>query len=88
MFDGTAAQQATCLTRDVQRKGEIGGETITPYLKDLAGTSAPPVKSVQALLDAQQIKPEEVGGAITKPISARYFIIHDTSTPNCSEGKP
>lgn len=87
-FAGTPAQQASCLTREVKRKGNLGGETITPFLKELAGQPAPSVQMVQALLDAQQIKPADVGGSLSKPISANYFIIHDTSTPNCSAGGP
>jgi 3D (Asp-Asp-Asp) domain-containing protein len=83
-FEGTSAQQAACLTREVKRTGKIGDETITPFLKMLAGKPAPTVQAVQALLDTQQIKPADVGGPINKPISANYFIVHDTSTPNCS----
>jgi hypothetical protein len=40
---------------------------------------------VQAWLDAQGIPPDAVGGSLVRPITARYFIVHDTSTPNCSE---
>lgn len=87
-FEGTLAQQAACLTREVKRVGKLGGETITPFLTSLLGKPAPTVKAVQSLLDAQKIKPEEVGGATSKAITANYFIIHDTSSPNCSEGKP
>lgn len=87
-FEGTPAQQASCLTREVKRLGNIGGETITPFLKDNAGKPAPAVTAVQTLLDAQQIKATDVGGPINKPISANYFIIHDTSAPNCSMDAP
>ena len=83
-FEGAPAQQAACLTREVKRQGNIGDETITPFLKELVGKPAPAVQAVQALLDAQQINPADVGGPLNKPISANYFIIHDTSTPNCS----
>lgn len=87
-FEGTPAQQAACLTREVKRVAHIGNETITPYLQELAGKPAPAVQALQALLDARRIKADEVGGPIDKPISARYFIIHDTSTPNCSAVGP
>ncbi|ROM66097.1 hypothetical protein BK653_19755 [Pseudomonas brassicacearum] len=87
-FEGTPAQQASCLTREVKRQGNIGDETITPFLKEIAGKPAPNVQAVQALLDARKIEAAEVGGSITKPISANYFIIHDTSSPNCSEAWP
>jgi hypothetical protein len=84
-FAGTPAQQAACLTREVQKRGNIGAETITPFLKDLVGTPAPGVQAVQRLLDSRQIKPAEIGGPLGQSIKASYFIIHDTSTPNCSE---
>ncbi|WP_059541193.1 hypothetical protein [Burkholderia diffusa] len=87
-FDGTPAQQASCLTREVKRLGNIGDETITSTLKELVGKPAPTVKEVQVLLDAQHIKAAEVGGPINKPVSANYFIIHDTSAPNCSTSGP
>ncbi|MEF9388630.1 hypothetical protein V4890_23860 [Ralstonia solanacearum species complex bacterium KE056] len=75
------------MTREVSPTGELRGETITPFLKGVVGKPAPPVQAVQALLDAQKIKSADVGGPIDKPISADYFIIHDTSAPNCSEKK-
>jgi 3D (Asp-Asp-Asp) domain-containing protein len=87
-FEGTPAQQAACLTREVKRLGNIGNETITPFLKDLVGKPAPSIQAVQALLDADHVKPADVGGPLARSISARYFIIHDTSTPNCSADGP
>lgn len=87
-FEGTPSQQTSCLTREVKRFGEIGNETITPFLKDLVGQPAPAIQAVKALLEVQQIKPTDVGGPINKPILANYFIIHDTSTPNCSAEGP
>ena len=87
-FEGTPAQQAACLTREVKRLGNIGNETITPILKGIAGKPAISTQALQALLDAQHIKPTDVGGSLNKPISADYFIIHDTSTPNCSADGP
>lgn len=87
-FAGTPAQQAACLTREVKRLGNIGNETITPILEELAGKPAIPIQALRALLDAQHIKPADVGGPLDEPISANYFIIHDTSTPNCSADGP
>jgi hypothetical protein len=84
-FEGTPAQQAACLTREVKRGGVIGGDTLTPFLAGIVGTPAPTIASVQALLDARGIAPEAVGGSLARPITARYFIVHDTSTPNCSD---
>jgi hypothetical protein len=84
-FAGRPAQQAACLTREVKRRGRIGDETLTPFLAGIVGTPAPTVASVQALLDARGIPPEAVGGSLARSITARYVILHDTSTPNCSE---
>ncbi|WP_434702363.1 hypothetical protein J3P85_15815 [Pseudomonas sp. Z1-12] len=87
-FEGTAAQQASCLTREVKRQGNIGDETITLFLKEIAGKPAPSIQVVQALLDVQKIEAADIGGPINKPILANYYIIHDTSSPNCSEAWP
>ena len=87
-FRGTPEQQAACLTREVKRLGHIGNETITPFLRGVVGKPAPAVQTVQALLQARQINPADIGGPPSSPISADYFIIHDTSTPNCSASGP
>jgi hypothetical protein len=84
-FAGTPAQQAACLTREVKRAGLIGNDTLTPFLAGIVGKPAPGIPAVQALLDARGIPPDAVGGSLARPIPARYFIIHDTSTPNCSD---
>lgn len=87
-FRGTPEQQAACLTREVKRLGNIGNETITPFLREVVGKPAPAIQAVQALLDAGQINSVDVGGPLNRPIAANYFIIHDTSTPNCSAVGP
>jgi 3D (Asp-Asp-Asp) domain-containing protein len=87
-FGGTSEQQAACLTREVKRLGDIGDETITPFLREVSGKPAPAIPAVQALLDARQINAVDVGGPLSRPITANYFIIHDTSTPNCSAVRP
>ncbi|WP_194792049.1 hypothetical protein [Pseudomonas sp. UFMG81] len=83
-FAGTPVQQASCLTRQVEFVGKIGQPTITPFVAGVVGKPAPAIQAVQALLDAKGIKEGQVGGPVDKPITANYFIIHDTSTPNCS----
>ena len=84
-FEGTPAEQAACLTRAVMRTAHIGDDTISPFLKDLVGKPAPSIKAVQSYLDGENIKSQQIGGPIATPIKANYFIIHDTSSPNCSE---
>ena len=85
-FRGLPAEQAACLTRWVAKGGAIGRPTITPFLRDRAGT---PVT-----VDAARLPPylaalgvdagRELGGDLAVAVTADYFIIHDTSEPNCS----
>lgn len=86
-FAGEAKQQAACLTKKVKPNGDLGEETITEDFRNLVGTPGPSVDAVQALLDQRKISPDKIGGKLDKPVQAKYFIIHDTSSPNCSEGK-
>lgn len=83
-FAGTAAEQAACLTREVRRVAKIGGPTITPFLSTLVGKPGPAPRKVQRLLDRLLVKSDTVGGTLDSVIPADYFIIHDTSSPNCS----
>lgn len=85
-FRGTPAQQAECLTRAVGRGAAIGAPTLTAFLRERAGQ---PLNVSRARLTAYlaelDVDPARVGGPVADPVSARYFIIHDTSTPNCSD---
>lgn len=86
-FAGTPAEQAACLTRKVSPGGAIGGPTLTGFLRSLMGhepeiSRGRVVDYARALgIDAEK----ELGGDPLTPVTADYFIIHDTSTPNCSE---
>jgi hypothetical protein len=86
-FAGTPAEQAACLTRKVGRGGVIGAPTLTHFLRDLMGHEPDVIRGrladyVRALgIDVDKA----LGGDPMTPVTADYFIIHDTSTPNCSE---
>jgi hypothetical protein len=85
-FRGTPAEQAACLTRRVAKGGTIGRPTITRFLRERAGTpiALPPAR-LAAYLTALNVEPaRELGGDPAVPVAADYFIIHDTSEPNCS----
>jgi hypothetical protein len=85
-FGGTPAGQAACLTRKVNKGGVIGGPTITPFLRERAGApvAATPAQ-LAAYLAALGVDPiRELGGDPGAAVTADYFIIHDTSEPNCS----
>jgi hypothetical protein len=86
-FAGTPGEQAACLTRKVGKGGKLGGPTLPRFLRDQVGR-APPAAAEQlaAYLAALGVDPaRELGGDPLVPVTADYFIIHDTSTPNCSE---
>jgi len=85
-FRGSPAQQAECLTRAVGRGAAIGGPTLTAFLRERAGRPVDVSRArLAAYLAELNVDPADLGGPIAEPVSARYFIIHDTSTPNCSD---
>jgi hypothetical protein len=86
-FRGSPAEQAGCLTRHVARRGTIEGPTLPPYLRGLVGTDAAIGRArLEAYVASLGIDPvAKLGGRIADPVPARYFVIHDTSMPNCSE---
>jgi hypothetical protein len=98
-FAGTAKDQARCLLRPV-KKDAILDPILTALpapLDTLIGTQVAVTKQrLRAYLSAQGIQEAAVGGSLDNPVSrandnkstaplARYFVIHDTSTPNCSK---
>lgn len=85
-FRGTPAEQAACLTRRVGKSGVIGGPSITRFLRDQAGRPLEvPATRLAAALAALGVDPmRELGGDPAVPVTANYFIIHDTSEPNCA----
>jgi hypothetical protein len=85
-FQGSPAEQAACLTRGVAKGGVIGGPTITRFLRQRAGTPMAEVPArLAAYLGTLGVDPfRELGGDPLTPVTADYFIIHDTSEPDCS----
>jgi hypothetical protein len=85
-FGGTPAEQAACLTRHVAKGGAIGRPAITRFLRGRAGmpTGLAPAQ-LAAYFRARGIDPlGALGGDPAVPVTADYFIIHDTSEPNCA----
>jgi hypothetical protein len=85
-FRGTPGEQAACLTRRVAKGGVIGRPSVTRFLQRRAGTplAVPPAR-LAAYLAGLRVDPvRELGGDPTVPVTADYFIVHDTSEPNCS----
>ncbi len=84
-FAGTPAEQARCLLRQVGRGRVIGEANAPDRLTSRAGGALPfSGEQLIAYVRAQRIAPGDIGLAQTTPISAEYFVIHDTSSPNCS----
>ena len=92
-FSGPEVEQAKCLLRHVRKYGEVERDpaTLPPSLERLIGRETSPTVTAESLgryLAAHEIKEEEIGGPLSRPVSktsagtpAAYFIIHDTSDP-------
>jgi hypothetical protein len=94
-FDGSPLEQASCLLRPVEKWGKVSGApAVLPTV--LAGLIGQPTGTLKGdlatILKAAAIKDSAVGGSLSEPLSrarggaanapfARYFVIHDTSSP-------
>lgn len=81
----TAAAQAKCLLRPVNRFGHLG-EPLTTLPSPLDSIVGEPIDTtltvdrVRRFLNARAIVEADVGGAVTTTLAAaKYFVIHDTS---------
>ncbi|HQU84043.1 MAG TPA: hypothetical protein PKY59_12990 [Pyrinomonadaceae bacterium] len=96
-FKGTSLEQADCLLRKVKLQGNLEKQEIPNLLKKLIDQPVSVTKaSLKEYLTKNGIKENEIGGSLDENISrgrsndqnapfARYFVIHDTSTPNLCE---
>lgn len=95
-FAGDPATQAACLLRTVRPLGRVDAAPVglPPRLSGLIGRALPFDRArLAALLDRRRLDQAALGGDLARPLSrggnnaaagpfARYFVIHDTSTPN------
>lgn len=94
-FAGTPVEQARCLLRSVGRGGHLGAPLtkLPKPLDNLVGRKVSIARtSLQRYLVAHKIDEAHVGGSLDQSLStatyrsgkgqARYFVIHDVSTPN------
>ena len=84
-FAGTPVEQARCLLRPVLEFGRLGQPLakLPAPLEDLIGRPVTISRAeVQAYLTAHNIPDTAVAGPVTNTLRAKYFVIHDTSTPN------
>ena len=85
-FAGNPAEQARCLLRTVKEGGNLGAANLPSELADLVGRPTDlPLETVRAFLARSGVAEADVGGPVVGGVGAVYFIIHDTSAPNCSE---
>jgi hypothetical protein len=85
-YAGTPADQARCLTRHVGRGGTIGSAELPLHLARLVGRPLPfTPERIAAYVMRLGLSAQQTGGPLDRPIMADYFIIHDTSSPNCSQ---
>lgn len=97
-FSGTPHEQARCLLRPVNKGNKLGDvlAVLPEPFNSLIGKPVDlDIDLIRKNLAGKKIKEAEIGGALTLPLSsgklpngtlvpARYFVIHDTSAPNCS----
>lgn len=98
-FAGTPTEQAGCLLRRVDKGAELNANpaVLPAPLNTLIGTPVAVSKQkLRTYLSNQTVSESAIGGSLDEPVSraksnnpaaplARYFVIHDTSTPNCSK---
>jgi hypothetical protein len=85
-FDSSDVDQlARCLLRPVKIYGNLGPEpaALPAPLKKLIGKRVKlKAESLKRYLEANGITEESIGGPLATPLTtARYFVIHDTSSP-------
>jgi len=84
-FAGTPVEQAKCLLRPVKRGGVLA-QPLTKLPDPLESLIGNPVQVTAAqlkkYLTAHKISEDDIGGPLSQKATAKYFVIHDTSTPN------
>jgi hypothetical protein len=84
-FPGTPLKQARCLLRPVKRHGELAAPLAnlpTPLERLIGRPVTLDLVALQKYLKAHGIAETNIGGPLTNHCGAKYFVIHDTSTPN------
>ncbi len=84
-FAGSPVEQARCLLRPVERYGKLAAPlpNLPSPLETLIGQPMTlKLDALQKYLRTHGIAEAELCGPLTNTCAARYFVIHDTSTPN------
>ncbi len=94
-FEGSEQEQAKCLLRKVEILGNVDGNpaTIPPNLARLIGSpTGIAIAKLRSYVSSKGLSEDDLGCSFTDQLSrgnnndpyapfARYFVIHDTSTP-------
>ena len=100
-FSGSPIEQALCLTRPVLVGGALApkSDSLPTTLAGVVGKQVDiPREAIRTYLTAQSIKEAAMGGSLNEPVShagggvqaaheARYFVIHDTSSPYLGDAR-
>jgi len=91
-FEGLAQESAKCLLRPVKIRAALGPKLadLPTTLKSLIGNPAGlPLDKIRTYLANNGLNEDKIGGSLDKKlsqnssgVSARFFVIHDTSSPN------
>ncbi len=98
-FSGTAVEQAQCLLRTVRKGGNVSSQParLPEFLASHIGKPTDGMAArLASYLSRAGLAQDGLGGALTSPLSrgnnnssaspaARYFVIHDTSSPNLGD---
>ncbi len=87
-FAGSPLEQAKCLLRPPLCGGGVGQAlaTLPEPLEHLIGKPVGITRdALRRYLASHQIAEADIGGPISNALGAKYFVIHDTSTPNYGE---
>jgi len=82
-FAGTPSEQARCLLRPVRRLGNVGPRraTLPAPLDQLDRPIDIDRARLARFLSARGINPAALGGDFSTAVTAKYLVIHDTSSP-------
>jgi len=92
-FKGTSLEQARCLLRKVKFQAKLEDQPLPVFLERIIDQNVQVTKeALRKYLRNKGIGENKIGGSLDDPISkgvsntsnitARYFVIHDTSDPN------
>lgn len=91
-FQGSPQEQASCLLRTVAKFGRVDPQpaVLPAALSELIGAPVGALRvQLASFLAARNLNPAQLGGSLDRDLSqaghggptARYFVIHDTSSP-------